>query len=427
MFVVLPVIRRLLANPIVLWVVFLAVHVWLGYDGLHHPSMPFGDVTNVYHDWVQQWLDGDRLGIDEPWVYPILAIVPMLAALVLGLDQYGIGWMVIVTLADAVIFAYLIWRIRPGGAGRTARLSAAWWWLLFLLLLGPVAVGRIDIFVVDLVIAGLLVVASRPALAGVLLALATWMKVWPAAIIVGVVLAVRRRMRVMVAAGITLVGVLVLALLLGAGLNAFSFITEQTGRGLQIEAPFASIWLWLAYAGQGQVYYSHEILTFQVTGPGSDLIATLTTPLLVVAVAAVLLVAFLVVRRGGSPTAVLPPLALALVTSLMVFNKVGSPQFVGWLAAPVILGIVTLGRRFFVPALLVLLEAGLTQIIYPIGYDEILGLDPVMLTVLTLRNVLTVVLFGYAIVLLWQSGRARGDRHPGGADHVVGESSRPVA
>ncbi|AXH35753.1 DUF2029 domain-containing protein [Humibacter sp. BT305] len=427
MFVVLSVIRRLGANPVLLWVVFLGVHVWLGWDGLTHPSMPFGDVTNVYRGWVEQWLSGDRLGIDGPWVYPLLAIVPMLASLVLGVDDYGIGWMIVVTLADAVVFAYLVGRIRPGGAGRVARLAAAWWWLVFLLLLGPVAVGRIDIFTVDLVIGGLLVVASRPALAGVLLALATWVKVWPAAVLVGVAIAVRRRMRVLVAAGITLVAVLAVALLLGSGMNAFSFVTEQTGRGLQIEAPFASVWLWLAYAGQGQVYYSTEILTFQVTGPGSDLIATLTTPLLVVATAVVLVLAVVVVRRGGSPTAVLPPLALAIIAALMVFNKVGSPQFVVWLSAPVILGLVTLGRRFLVPALLVLVQALLTQVIYPIGYDEILGLDPLMLTVLTVRNLLTVVLFGYALVLLWQSRRARGDRHSGGVDHVVGETSRPVA
>ena len=412
---VLTRLRRHAAQPLFLWSAFLLAHLWLGYVGLTHPNLPFGDVTNVYLPWVEQSLGGWRLGIDAPWVYPILAFVPMLASMVLGPGLYGIGWMLMVTLANAAVFAYLVVPRRPGTAiegGPTGvpvqiagrRIVAAWWWLAFLLLLGPVSLGRIDIFTVDLVIAGLLVVSTRPALAGVLLGLATWVKVWPAAIIAAVVIAVRRRMRVAVAALITLFGVAAGALAAGAGFNAFSFITEQAGRGMQVEAPASSIWMWLAFAGDhSRVYYDHEILTFQVTGPGSDIAAMLMTPLLVVAVAVILVLAVLVVRSGTSSTVVLPPLALALVTALIVFNKVGSPQFMVWLSAPVILGIVTQGRRFFAPAIAAFVMGALTQIIYPIAYDWVLGLDPLMLSVLTLRNLLSVALLVYAVVLLWQS------------------------
>ncbi|TAJ49775.1 MAG: DUF2029 domain-containing protein [Herbiconiux sp.] len=404
MAVVLTRVRRLGAMPVVLWCAFLLTHLWLGWIGLNHPNLPFGDVTNVYLPWVQQSLDGYRLGIDGPWVYPILAFLPMLASLVLGPGLYGVGWMIMVTIANAAVFAYLITRNRPGTAGNELRLIAAWWWLAFLLLIGPVAVGRIDIFTVDLVIGGLLVISNRPVVAGVLLGLATWVKVWPAALIAAAFIAIRRRMRFALGAVVTLVGVALGALAFGAGLNAFSFVTEQTGRGMQVEAPISTIWMWLAFFGdRTRVYYSTDILTFQVTGPGSDLAATLMTPLLVVAVAAILVLAFFVVRTGAASTVVLPPLALAMVTVLMVFNKVGSPQFMVWLSAPIILGIVTQGRRFFLPAMIAFVMGALTQIIYPIAYDWVLGLDPVMLGVLTLRNLLTVCLLGIAIVMLWQS------------------------
>ncbi len=390
--------------PVVLWVAFLATHLWLGYDGLNHPNLPFGDVTNVYRPWVEQSLSGFRLGIDGPWVYPILAFIPMLAAMVLGAANYGIGWMLMVTLADAAVFAYLIVRARSDAETGTRRIVAAWWWLALLLLIGPVAVGRIDIFTVDLVIVGLLLVRTRPALAGVLLALATWVKVWPAAMVAAVVIAVRRRVRVAVAAAITLVGVAAGALAFGAGMNVFSFVTEQTGRGLQVEAPVSSIWMWMAYAGaETRVGYDLDILTFQVSGPGSEFASWLMTPLLVVAVALVLVLAVIVVRRGTSSVVVLPWLALALVTALMTFNKVGSPQFMVWLSAPIILGIVTQGRRFFAPAMVAFVMGALTQIIYPIAYDDVIGLDPVMLTVLSLRNLLTVSLFVFSLVMLWQS------------------------
>ncbi len=422
---VLTRVRRLATRPVVLWSAFALTHLWLGWVGLNHPNLPFGDVTNVYLPWVQQSLDGYRLGVDGPWVYPILAFLPMLASLVLGPGLYGIGWMLMVSIADAAIFAYLITRrsrTEVPAAGHGLRILAAWWWLAFLLLIGPVSVGRIDIFTVDLVIAGLLVIRNRPALAGVLLGLATWVKVWPAALIAAGVIAMRRRLRVAVGALITLVGVAAGALAFGAGLNAFSFVSEQTGRGMQVEAPISSLWMWLAFFGdRTRVYYDHEILTFQVTGPGSDLAAMLMTPLLVVAVAAILVLAVFVVRTGAASTVVLPPLALALVAALIVFNKVGSPQFMVWLSAPIILGIVTQGRRFFLPAMMAFVMGALTQVIYPIAYDWVLGLDPVMLGVLTVRNLLSIAMLGVGVAMLWQSrkssrpvGPREVDEHAGG-------------
>jgi hypothetical protein len=373
---------------------------------------------------VEQALDGFRVGVDGPWVYPILAFVPMLASMVLGPDLYGIGWMIMVTIADAAVFAYLVVPARPGLPGTRLRLSAAWWWVAFLLLLGPVSVGRIDIFTVDLVIVGLLVMRNHPAFAGVLLAIATWVKVWPAALIVGAIVAVRRRLRVAVGAVITLVAVAVGVLAMGAGMNAFSFVGEQTGRGLQVEAPISTIWMWLAFAGdRTQVYYNQDILTFQVTGPGANVAAAITTPLLVIAVAVILVLAFFVVRSGAASTVVLPPLSLAMVTALILFNKVGSPQFMVWLSAPIILGIVTQGRRFFWPAIMAFVMGGLTQIIYPIAYDWVLGLDPLMLTVLTVRNLLTASLFAISLVMLWQS-RKHGRRMDSDARGIFGSTFR---
>ena len=57
----------------------------------------------------------------------------------------------------------------------------------------------------------------------------------------------------------------------GAG-NAFGFIDEQTTRGLQVEAPIATPYLWGALLGQRgfAVSYSFELLTFQVTGTEID-------------------------------------------------------------------------------------------------------------------------------------------------------------
>jgi hypothetical protein len=118
----------------------------------------------------------------------------------------------------------------------------------------------------------------------------------------------------------------------------------------------------------------------------------------------------LAVRRGVAPGDLVPALALALVTALIAFNKVGSPQFISWLAVPVILGIATRvaghGRSFRTAGALVLAIAALTQFIYPYLYGALLVLDPFMLVVVSVRNLLYFVLLGWAIYAIVSAPRA---------------------
>jgi hypothetical protein len=95
---------------------------------------------------------------------------------------------------------------------------------------------------------------------------------------------------------------------------------------------------------------------------------------------------------------------LALVLVLVLVNKVGSPQFSTWLAAPIILGLILEVRTWRMPALIALVIAALTQIIYPFFYDTLLAADPLLVSVLTLRNLLEVGLLGWALHRLWTYG-----------------------
>ena len=104
----------------------------------------------------------------------------------------------------------------------------------------------------------------------------------------------------------------------------------------------------------------------------------------------------------------LAPLSLALVVALLAFNKVGSPQFALWLAVPIILGLANQrasGQSFAVPAGLALAIAALTQLIYPVYYAKVLTLDPVLLVVLTGRNLLYFALLGWAMAVLVRLAR----------------------
>jgi hypothetical protein len=81
---------------------------------------------------------------------------------------------------------------------------------------------------------------------------------------------------------------------------------------------------------------------------------------------------------------------------LIVTNKVGSPQFIGWLAGPVAVGLARPGADGLRPwrwtAGLVLVIGALTQIVFPMTYSAITAGMVGPSLVLVARNVLLVVL-----------------------------------
>jgi hypothetical protein len=412
------IISAVLHSPVTVWAAFIAVHLWLGLVNLYAPSGPLGDVTSVYRFWTDQAIYADfRVGIDSVWVYPVVALVPMLAATAFGPDQYGSTWLTMVLLLDAVAFGFVT------GWGRSReRLAAAWWWVAFLLLLGPIALGRIDSVTVPVALVGVILVATRPRAAAVVITIAMWIKVWPAALVGAALISLRDRWRILTVVLVVSAAIIGMALVLGSGANVLSFITQQTGRGLQVEAPVTTFWLWLALAGDPMtfVYWDGQILTYQVQGDGVEIASAVMTPLLL---AVLLLIAGLGirgVRTGASAGDLFPALSLALVTALIAVNKVGSPQFIAWLAVPLVLGLATSaaghGRSFRAPAVIALTIAALTQLIYPYLYDQLLLLNPLMISVLTVRNLLEFVLLGWAVLAV-----ARAPEQPGADDALESE------
>jgi len=398
-------------SAITLWLVFGAVHLWLGYLNLYGPGLPMGDVTYVYLFWVERGLLGNEwVGIDTSWVYPLLALVPMLAAYVFGPDLYGSTWLTIVMMLNAAALVSII-----GVQERARHAAIAWWWMLYLVLLGPIALGRIDAITVPVALVAVMLIARHPRWGGALLAVGAWIKVWPAGLLLAAFVALRDRGAVLAATVGTSMVVVAAGLALGGASALLTPITEQTGRGLQVEAPISTVWLWAAAAGEwaARVYYDQGILTWQVIGDGSAQAAAAMTPLLALAVVVIAGLGLIAVRRGVDEVVLFPVLALAMVMALITVNKVGSPQFATWIAVPVVLGLAWQrwgGVSFRVPAVLALVIAALTQVVYPVLYANLLSLEVGMLLVLTARNLLYIVLLGWAVgqlvVLCWRPARA---------------------
>jgi hypothetical protein len=418
-------------SPVALWAAFLVVHAWLGWQGFIGESVPYGDVTFVYWLWGHEAAAGGSIvGIDTQWVYPILALIPMLIGAVGALatqETYPYAWIAIVVVVNAVTFSFLIgtWsrlrlQVRRGALSHNQRLgvrtTAAWWWLAFLLLLGPIAVARIDSIATPLAVMGLIFAISRPAVASALLTAAAWIKVWPAAIVATMWIAGVKRTVVVIAAVVTSAVIAGIALILGAGGNVLSFLGQQTGRGLQIESPASTFFVWLSAAGVPgfSVYYERSLLTFQVQGAGATFVAQMSTVVLVLIAIIVLMLGVDARRHGAVSLRVLAPLSLAMTVALIAFNKVGSPQYIGWIAVPIVFGLVIDRERFRVPAIMALVIAVLTQVFYPYLYLELLNLNPWLVAVLSVRNILEFVLLGYAIVMLARvrnDARRREERH----------------
>ncbi|MCM3779257.1 hypothetical protein [Microbacterium hydrocarbonoxydans] len=389
------------AQAVLLWTAFLAAHAVTAVTGWLYPSQPMGDVVLVYEPWASAALSGGPIvGVTETWVYPQLALLPMIAAKLLAAPLVGavgtsaaylVAWAALVTVLDAIAFAVLV-----GRSPSRARRTGAWFWVAALLLLGPIALYRIDAITVPIAVIGGLWLSRRPA-AAALLTIGAWIKIWPGALLAAAIVAATTRMRMLLtAAGVSaaVVGVL---FLLGADSEIFGFVTEQAGRGLQIEAVAATPFLWLAVAGTARIEYSFEILTFQIAAPGADAVGAVLTPLMVVIAAVILLVGSIKATRGASLSRLLPPLALSLVTTLIVLNKVGSPQFQTWLIAPVLLWLILDRARATAPAVIVLALCALTCLVYPLNYDALLRAELLPVLVLTLRNLLLVILLAVGI------------------------------
>jgi hypothetical protein len=191
------------------------------------------------------------------------------------------------------------------------------------------------------------------------------------------------------------------AWLVGGNASIFSFATGQLSRGLQIEAPAAMPWIWFGALGASDsgIRYNQSLLTFEVFGSGTELVATLLGLVQLGAILITFGLGWLASKKNASKD-VFAWTALTGVCDLIFFNKVGSPQFISWLAVPIILGVLLGAERWATASVLVLALSFSTWILYPVVYDDLLTGGPLGTVVLTIRNLLELALLVYANIRL---------------------------
>jgi hypothetical protein len=371
------------------------VHLWaLTASKLFPDAISFGDLS-LYDYWAYQVDNGTGVyGLVTEWVYPALAFVPIWIAGALNLVSYEVSWLAVVFVLNTAAVLLMVRKANNGGM--FSGTYASWAFLAALLLLGPVAVSRIDSVSAALAILGLVAInRNSTGIAAGLFTIAGWIKIWPVALFVAMIAVFKKRLQAIIVATVISGSIIGIGLLAG-GTTVFGFVLQQQERGIQIESVMATPWMWLAKFGSANIFFNDSILTNQVSGPLVQELAAISNYLLFIALAITVLLAIRAVRAGRNRTHVFALAALAGVLDLIVFNKVGSPQFMIWLAVPLValvyFGINKSKVALAMGAAILLL----TQLVYPVLYIELLGLEIMPLWLLTLRNLLLVALLIWA-------------------------------
>jgi glycosyl transferase family 87 len=245
-------------------------------------------------------------------------------------------------------------------------------------LLGAFTLKRFDAWPAALCVGVLLLlVADRPLWAFALLAVATLVKTYPAALLPVALLATPRPTRVRALAAFCAVGLVVLLPLLAlAHVGLYLSYSGQWNRHLQLETLGSSALRALHRA----VRIAFDSGSWSVFGAGADTIARLQT---LAQVAGVLAAAWLFARSRRTPW----DLAAAVATTIAiaaVAGKVLSPQFLLWLAPLVVLA------RSIVATVLLAAAMLLKNLIFPDRYDGLVARHGAEIALLVARNVLLV-------------------------------------
>lgn len=396
--------------PALISIAFLA-NAFLIWQGFNSPNSPMGDLPYAYQPWFDAFIGGGPWwGLDRDWVYPFPAFVPMLISGLIAPQNLEVGWLLLRAIAMVAILVALVTVKISTEEQRQARYRAAYLWIAFTMALGSVAISRIDSVSVLLAIIGVLaLVTGSQTRAAIWFTVAGWIKIWPIALFLPLLAGSDRWKRNVLTATATSAAILIIGFFFGGNSAMFSFITGQTGRGIQFEAPIATPWVWLGVVGASDagIYYNHPMMTFEVFGPLVTDVAFWTTLVQFGALAITGGLIFLAHRAKANFGEIVAWGSLTGTLDLIVFNKVGSPQFISWLVVPILLGVLyrVPGWRF--PTALVLAITLLTQLVYPYLYGSLLELEALPASVLLLRNVLEIVALIVANVMLTRLGARR--------------------
>lgn len=341
--------------------------------------------------------------------YPDLGVVPLrVLHLLTGDDRvhFTVAFAALILLCDAALTWYL---------ARRHAWWAVWFWLLSGLALAPIYTRRLDLMAGLLVAWAAALLTRRGPASAILTACATAVKLWPAALLAGLVGHWRASGTWMRLgwAGLTLVATVALTTVTQGWDRVTSPLDYQVDRGLQTESVAATPFLWAHWAApqRWKIDYAAS-KSFEVFGPHVSVGLAATTVLSIAVAAVILGVALRAFLRTGAltPTAT-RALWLVSIAGILVSSKVFSPQYLMWVTPllAVMLALDGRPRSLIGGACAVTLAACvLTTAVYPLTFNGFISsTNPSAVSYLyaTGRNLLIVALLVIAGMWLWRTLR----------------------
>ena len=334
---------------------WVATRVWVllsGFGLIFYPESEFLFSDVRLYDWWAGNIADSFFPINDPmWQYPPLAAVVFLAGYLLAGNT--VGFVFLATVADLAIFLLLV---RTGREQENS--TPAFIWMLTPLIMGPIILGRFDVFVTLAAVAALLCVGQARKF-GIAIAIGALLKVWPVLLL----LATPKGSALKVItwfAGTFAAGSLLLSLWWS---ESFSFIGGQRSRGLQIESVGALPYqLW--NAGPGNVSSAFQFGAIEVVASGTAIVS------LVITLVGVALLGTLFFWRvtGRLDSANPADIAFLAVLISIVTSRVLSPQYMVWVFGLLAVSAFKPQQNFKKISILICISAGIGQVIYPWWY-----------------------------------------------------------
>ena len=327
---------------------------------------------------------------------------------------YLVAFIVFMLALDA-LFTYALWRSN----GRRHD-TAIDFWLIFVPLIGPLSYLRFDMLPAVLAGGALLAARRRPWVTGALTGLGAAVKLWPA-LLIGAFMSYRAdRRQAGIAFVVVGIGLALISLIFGGWSRLISPLTWQSGRGLQIESIWATpLMLARAVSPDRWTLDMSRYQAYEIFGPGVAAWITISNVATLLGLALIILLTVRAFRHDGSTPVAIGFVIVATVAIMTITNKTLSPQYLLWLGGPMA-GLLVL-RPGAAPeersainrlASQLLILALLTQLVYPLFYDSLLGRHGqtmiIISTIVTaIRNLALVAFTVEACWLAWRMLAAR--------------------
>lgn len=398
-------LKRLIAMPRNFWFILLVALlaqltlIWFGTAS----GDPFGDVRYIYDAWISNMRLGSYLlGLTDPWVYPYPAQIPLWLADFASPNDYLSGWYLVVVNTNMLLIAYLL-----GWGKKMDRAKAVWFFIGCVFLIGPVAIARLEVFSVALTLmAAVSFYEIKESRSIQLFNLATWIKVSPFASLVTVFIVTDKKKKFVINIAIATAVIVGIGLIFGRAENLFSFVGMQSGRGIQVESSIAVIWLIALLIGIPGIktYYDNEIVTFQISGFGVTEVASVMTIIQFLALGITIWLGFRAKVNGADRNTLFAWLMLTATLDLLVFNKVGSPQYQLWVVGAAFFGVLAAIPKWKMVSVITLVTSALSWLIFPVFYGSLLDGAPLGVGLLILRNLGIIAILVYANMQLIKLG-----------------------